>query len=101
MDSQGNVRELNTVESCALMALSTKKHAGLPAAEPLLQGQQVMQEENIIPLDQRIREFEKNKLCIHWIYTDADGWKEKDDEEHWEFPCLLFIGAVGLLSLPL
>ena len=43
------------------MALSTE--ITLDCLPPsLLQGQQVMQEENIIPLDQRIREFEKNEI---------------------------------------
>ena len=51
-DWPGNVRELrNTVEYCALMALGTE--ITLDCLPPsLLQGQQVMQEEDIIPLDE-------------------------------------------------
>ena len=74
----GNVRELrNTVEYCALMALSTE--ITLDCLPPsLLQGQQVMQEENIIPLDQRIREFEKNEI-MHTldIYGRTTDGKKK------------------------
>lgn len=77
-DWPGNVRELrNTVEYCALMALSTE--ITLDCLPPsLLQGQQVMQEENIIPLDQRIREFEKNEI-MHTldIYGRTTDGKKK------------------------
>ena len=77
-DWPGNVRELrNTVEYCALMALGTE--ITLDCLPPsLLQGQQVMQEEDIIPLDQRIREFEKNEI-MHTldIYGRTTDGKKK------------------------
>lgn len=59
------------------MALSTE--ITLDCLPPsLLQGQQVMQEENIIPLDQRIREFEKNEI-MHTldIYGRTTDGKKK------------------------
>lgn len=77
-DWPGNVRELrNTVEYCALMAMGTDITMDcLPPS--LLQGQQVVPEQNVIPLDQRIREFEKNEIMRTLeIYGHTTDGKKK------------------------
>lgn len=77
-DWPGNVRELrNTIEYAALMTLGDE--ITLDCLPPsLLQGQQMRLEEAVIPLDQRLREFERNEIMrtLELYGKTTDGKKK-------------------------